>query len=147
MRKNLEDDVFYFCTMIEFVSRKTQNKCSDIITLFSDDDISHELKAAGVNHCLSFEQVCDEWIEQYHITEGNFKNISECKYEVPSVTAIGRVYQRLIFDVMKSDDLIETIKLVYSSFISDEISNYNSNLYYSNPDYLKCSYEEGMLLA
>jgi uncharacterized membrane protein len=63
------------------------------------------------------------------------------------VTAIGRVYQRLIFDVMKSNQLIETIKLVYSSFISDEISNYNSNLYYSNPDYLKCSYEEGMLLA
>ena len=27
-----------------------------------------------------------------------------------------------------------------------EISNFNSNVYYSNPDYIKCSYEAGMLL-
>ena len=38
------------------------------------------------------------------------------------------------------------IKKVYSSFISEEISNFNSNVYYSNPDYIKCSYEAGMLL-
>lgn len=35
---------------------------------------------------------------------------------------------------------------VFSSFISDEISDFNSNIYYSNPDYLKWSYLEGKLL-
>ena len=40
----------------------------------------------------------------------------------------------------------EAIKKVYSSFISDEIANYNSSVYYSNPDYIKCSYEAGYLL-
>ena len=44
------------------------------------------------------------------------------------------------------EDVIEAIKKVYSSFISEEISNFNSNVYYSNPDYIKCSYEAGMLL-
>ena len=44
------------------------------------------------------------------------------------------------------ENVIEAIKKVYSSFISEEISNFNSNVYYSNPDYLKFSYEAGMLL-
>ena len=44
------------------------------------------------------------------------------------------------------ENVIEAIKTVYSSFISEEISNFNSNVYYSNPDYIKCSYEAGMLL-
>lgn len=109
--------------------------------------LKHQLKAAGVNHCLSFEQVCDEWIEEYGIADGTFDNITTCKYEVPSVTSIGRVYQTLIVDVMGLyENIIEAIKKVYSSFISDEISNFNSSVYYSNPDYIRCSYEAGMLL-
>ena len=105
--------------------------------------MKHQLKAAGVNHCLSFEQVCDEWIEkEYGIADGTFDNITTCKYEVPSVTSIGRVYQTLIVDVMGLyENIIEAIKKVYSSFISDEISNFNSSVYYSNPDYIRCSYE------
>lgn len=106
-----------------------------------------EKRTISVNHCLSFEQVCDEWIEDYDISEGKFDNIATCRYTVPSVTSIGRVYQTLILDVMgKSEDVIDVIRKVYSSFISDEISNFNSSVYYSNTDYIKCSYEAGVLL-
>ena len=113
----------------------------------TDEDLLHQLKAASVNHCLSYEQVCDEWIEEYQIAEGNFDNITTCKYSVPTVTSIGRVYQTLILKVMEQDvNVIEAIKNVYNSFISEEISNFNSNIYYSNPDYIKCSYEAGELL-
>ena len=109
--------------------------------------VAHQLKAACVNHCLSFEQVSDEWIEEYEIPEGNFDNITTCRYEVPTVTSIGRVFQTLISDVEGLyQNIIEAIKKVYSSFISDEIANYNSSVYYSNPDYIKCSYEAGYLL-
>ena len=31
---------------------------------------------------------------------------------------------------------------IFNSFISDEISNFNSDLYYQNPDYLEWSYRE-----
>ena len=137
----------------------TVTECYNTCFVISDDDrhfmvdggggntILHQLKAAGVNHCLSFEQVCDEWIEEYGIEEGTFDNISTCKYNVPTVLSIGRVYQTLILNVMELyEDVIEAIKKVYSSFISEEISNFNSNVYYSNPDYIKCSYEAGMLL-
>ena len=44
------------------------------------------------------------------------------------------------------ENVIEAIKKVFGSFISVEISNFNSNVYYINPDYIKCSYEAGMLL-
>ena len=133
MRKWNNDDLFYVCSMIEFVARETHNKTKDIVAKLSDKELAHQLKAAGVNHCLSFEQV--------------FDNISTCKYNVPTVLSIGRVYQTLILNVMELyEDVIEAIKKVYSSFISEEISNFNSNVYYSNPDYIKCSYEAGMLL-
>ncbi len=142
-----KDDVFYVCSMIEFVARKTNNRCRDVVAKMSEKELEQQLKAAGVNHCLSFEQVCDEWIEDYGIPTGNFDNITTCRYNVPTVTSIGRVYQTLIMDVMQLyGSLTETIKKVYNSFISDEISNYNSSVYYSSPDYLKCSYEAGTLL-
>ena len=141
------DDLFYVCSVIEFVARKTNNSPRDVVAKLSDKALEHELRAACVNHCLSFEQVSDEWIEKYDIAEGNFDNIKTCRYNVPTVTSIGRVYQNLIADVLQLyENVVEAIKKVYNSFISDEISNYNSSVYYSNPDYLKCSFEAGMLL-
>ena len=142
-----KDDLFYVCSMIEFVARKTHNRDKDIVSKLSDNALKHQLKAASVNHCLSFEQVSDEWIEEYQITEGNFDNITTCKYSVPTVTSIGRVYQTLILNVMGLyANVVEAIKTVYNSFISEEISDFNSSVYYSNPDYIKCSYEAGELL-
>lgn len=142
-----KDDLFYVCSMIEFVARETHNKVKDIVGKMTDEDLLHQLKAASVNHCLSYEQICDEWIEEYQIAEGNFDNITTCKYNVPTVTSIGRVYQTLILEVMEQDvNVVEAIKNVYNSFISEEISDFNSNVYYSNPDYIKCSYEAGELL-
>ena len=55
---------------------------------------------------------------------------------------------RLILDVKKDDeDIIQVLFNVFLSFISDEISNFNSSVYYSSPEYLKYSYLEGKLLA
>lgn len=48
------------------------------------EGIKKQLLDAGVNHCLSFEQVSDELIEQYHIPTGDFDTITGCKYSIPS---------------------------------------------------------------
>lgn len=59
---------------------------------------------------------------------------------------IGKLYGIMIEDCVKpGEEVQESIKL-FSSFISDEISNFNTDLYYQNPDYLECSYREGRLL-
>ena len=147
MNEKRQDDIYYVCTMIEYVARATNNRCRDIVKKLSKKNIEHQLKVAEVNHCLSYEQVSDEWIEEYGIVVGNFDNVNECKYTVPSVNAIGRVYQQLVIETMEVNEEAQAIIDVFSSFISDEISNFNSNVYYSNPDYLKCSYQEGFLLA
>ena len=122
MRKWNNDDLSYVCSMIEFVARETHNKTKDIVAKLSDKELAHQLKAAGVNHCLSFEQVCDEWIEEYGIEEGTFDNISTCKYNVPTVLSIGRVYQtfELKFEISS------LINELYTFFIASITSSYNS---------------------
>ena len=147
MTDKRKDDIFYVCSLIEYIARETQNHRKDVVAYFHKEDLSRQLRLAEVNHCLSFEQVSDELIEEYNISNGDFDTVAECKYTVPSVTAIGRVYQMLVLAVCKEDNVEQTIIDVFSSFISDEISDFNSNVYYSNPDYLRCSYLDGMLLA
>lgn len=147
MNSKQKDDIYYVCTMIEFVARETNNRRSDVTSRISKKGIEQQLRLAEVNHCLSFEQVADEWIEQYAITKGTFNTVETCRYTVPSVLSIGRVYQQLVLVTLEGKDVAQAIIDVFSSFISDEISNFNTNVYYSNPDYLRCSYEEGRLLA
>lgn len=110
---------------------------------------THQISFHTVNalRCLSFEQVSDELIEDFNIQNGEFDTVSECRYEVPSVISIGMLYQELVLAVMPGEDAAQGIKDIFSSFITDEISDFNSNVYYTNPDYLKCSYLEGEMLA
>ena len=65
---------------------------------------------------------------------------------VPSFLDIGKLYSIMIEDCAKPGDELEELIKIFSSFISDEISNFDSDLYYQNPDYLECSYQEGKLL-
>lgn len=60
MEKKREDNVFYVCTMIEYVARITNNHRKNIILFLTKKGVEHQLKVADVNHCLSFEQVADE---------------------------------------------------------------------------------------
>lgn len=147
MDEKRKDDIFYVCSLIEFIARETRNHRKDIIAYLDKDDLSRQLRLAEVNHSLSFEQVADELIEEYGISNGDFDTVAECKYTVPSITSIGRVYQMLVSAVCTDDNIEQTMIDVFSSFISDEISDFNSNVYYSNPDYLRCSYLDGMMLA
>ncbi len=43
-------------------------------------------------------------------------------------------------------DVIEALQMVYNSFISEKIDDYNSSVYYENPSYLyECFVENKML--
>lgn len=147
MTEKQKDDIYYVCSLIEFIARKTKNHRQDVIRHFSKADVERQLRLAEVNHCLSFEQVADELIEDYGISDGDFDTVKECRYDVPSFLSIGMLYQELVLSTMKNEDAVQGIIDVFSSFISDEISDFNSNVYYTNPDYLRCSYLEGKMLA
>ncbi|MBQ7992798.1 MAG: hypothetical protein IJ252_07200 [Solobacterium sp.] len=145
MNKSTKDAVYYVCALIEQIGRTTKNRRADVIGYFSEKDIERQLKLADINHCLPIEQVSGELIEDYRIQEGSFDTVGECRYQVPSVLSIGRVCQRLIVN-MAENNPAKAVKDVFSSFISDEISDFNSNVYYANPDYLQKSYEANHLL-
>lgn len=63
-------------------------------------------------------------------------NVAACRYTVPDYWTIGEVYERLIEDVTGEDEdeddehLIDHLMEVYTSWIDDAISNYNSDFYY-----------------
>ncbi|WP_053955859.1 hypothetical protein [Inediibacterium massiliense] len=142
-----KNDLFYVCCLIEFIGRKTKNRRLTIVQILGKEELTRQLDIAEVNHCLSFDQVSDEIIEYFNIPEGDFDTVGLCKYNVPSVQAIGKVYQRLIISIIsEQDNLLDVLFKVFDSFISDEISDFNSSVYYSNPEYLKYSYLEGRLL-
>ena len=142
-----DNDLFFTCSLIDYIARKTKNHRQDVIRHFTKSDIERQLRLAEVNHCLSFEQVSDELIEDLNIPDGDFDTAAECRYTVPSATSIGMLYQGLVLSTMKDEDAAQAILDVFSSFITDEISDFNSNVYYTNPDYLRCSYLEGKMLA
>ena len=148
MNETQKNDLFYVCSLIEYVGRKTKNRRSTIIKILGKKELERQLELAEVNHCLSFEEVSDEIIKEFNIKEGDFDSVGLSEYTVPSFQAIGKEYQRLIIDVLSEENnVVDVLYSVFESFISDEISDFNSSVYYSSPEYLKYSYLEGKLLV
>jgi len=147
MSKNEINDLYFLCSLIEFIGRYTKNRNHDIVVQIGKVELLRQLKAASVNHCLTFEEVTDDLIKFSGIKNGDFDSVGNCKHKIPSETSIGKVYRDLILDVKEEEeDLIDVLYEVFTSFISDEISNFNSSAYYENPSYLKHSYLEGYML-
>lgn len=142
MTEKEKDDLFYVCSLIEYVARITKNRRGVVV----EKGIRKQLHDAEVNHCLTFEQVGDEIIEWYRIPEGEFDTITNCKYTIPGFMDIGRLYAIMIEDCAKEGEEVEELMKIFTSFISDEISEFRTGLYYVNPDYLEKSYQEGYLL-
>lgn len=148
MNEKVKNDLLYVCSLIEYLGRKTKNKRAEIVDYLGKRELKRHFELAEVNHSLSFEQVADEIIEELNIKEGQFDSVVDCRYSVPSVTSIGKNYQRLILDLLKpGDDIIDVLINVFHSYISEEISDFNSSVFYSSPEYLKLSYLEGRLLG
>ena len=146
MTQKERNDFFYVCSLIEYIARQTKNRRRVIVEALGKEGIEKQLYDAEVNHCLSFEQVSDEVIERYKIPEGDFDTITECRYEVPSFMDIGKLYSILIEDCAEPEREVDELIKIFSSFISDKISDFQTDIYYQNPSYLECSYQAGYLL-
>lgn len=145
MTEKEENDALYVCCLIEYVSRHTHNTVKYVVEKLGVEGIRKNLEIAEVNHCLSFEQVCDETIEDYNIQMGNFNSEEECKYTVPSFTSIGKVYMRLLED-LNPKDIAQDIYNIFTSFISEAISDFNASIFYESRQYIFESYKAGFLL-
>lgn len=144
MEKN-NNALFFTCSLIEYISRITNNRRSDIVN-YLGSDLKRIYDYADVFHCESIEKVADDFIVRNNITNGEYDNISKCKYAVPDYWDIGEVFERLIEDSCKDEDVISGIVEVYNSWLAEKILNFNSDLYYQSREYIATCFKEGKLL-
>lgn len=135
-RENQKDnDLFFTCSLIEYIARKTKNKRTDIVNALGKTLIKKIYELADIYHSDNIDRVSDDFIYDAGIQEGNFDNVSAAKYAVPSHWDIGKVYKRLILGISKEKnmDTIDALFAAYNSFVSDKIDDYNSSFYYDAP--------------
>lgn len=144
MKKN-NNALFYTCSLIEYMSRKTNNYPKDVID-YLGDDLERIYNYEDVFHCEPIEKVSDEFIKRSGIVNGNHDYISKCKYLIPDYWDIGKVFERLIEDCYDEKDVFKAIREVYNSWMATKIYNFNSDLYYQPRDYLAECYKSGKIL-
>ena len=146
MEKN-NSALFFTCSLIEFIGRTTKCKRYDVLDYLGKKDVARIYKYADVFHCEPIEKVADDFIQRNQIQTGTFDNIASCRYNVPDYWDIGEVFERLIEDIYRKEDVITGIFEVYHSWMAERILNFNSDLYYQSREYIAVCYKEGKILT
>ena len=135
-----DNDLFYVCSLIEYIGREVKQKRKDVVNTMGETIIRRIYNHASVFHCEPIAKVADDFITMCNIATGDFDNVAMCRYNVPDYWDIGEVYKRLIEDVAEGDVINKLIE-VYNSWISDAISNYNTDFFYQPRDYIRECYK------
>ena len=142
------NDLFFTCSLIDYIARKTKNTRACVVNALGKERLEKIYDLADVYHSDSLDRVSDDFIREAGIGTGEFDNVADCGYTIPSHWDIGKVYKRLIKMAAQAENkgVIDTLMEVYNSFISPKIDDYNSSVYYENPSYIFESYREGRML-
>ena len=142
-------DLFYTCRLIEFIGRERKLNRSELVRFMGEKTIRRIYRYADVFHCEPIAKTADDFITNLSIPKGAFDNVASCRYDVPDYWTIGEVYERLIEDISGDDEehIIDRLVEVYTSWISDAISNYNTDFYYQSRQYIHECYKEGTVCA
>lgn len=141
------NNLFYTCSLLEYISRKTFNKLKDVIKKIDKKNIEKIYFLADVYHAENIDKIADELIQKCNIEKGNYDKLSKINYKIPSYFEIGRIYQQLIIKVATNEkDYINTLITVLSSWIINSIDNYNSDFYYKSPEYIYECYKEHKII-
>lgn len=142
------NDVFFTCSLIEYISRTTMNHRCYVAEKLGITNIQKILDLADVYHSDNINRVSCTFINECGIEHGNFDNISMCEYSIPTHWDIGKVYKRLALGLSRERQLSlsESILLAFTSFSSTMIEDFNSSFYYDNPAYILGCAIEGRLL-
>ena len=141
----LANDLFFLCSLIEYIGRKTKNHRNVIVNAIGKNDLQHILDLADIYHNENMDKLTFELIEKHNIKDGVFDNILNARYSIPTHWDIGKVYKRLIIGVSKKENkpFIDALIEVYNSWLSRKIEDFNGSVYYESPEYLFQSYLVG----
>ena len=124
-----DNDLFFTCSLIDYIARKTKNTRMDVVNTLGKKRIEKIYDLADVYHSDNID-------------------VKACGYAIPSHWDIGKVYKRLIKGVADREKtgVIDALFHVYNSFVSAKIDDYNSSMYYENPSYLLECYLENRVI-
>lgn len=142
-----ENDLFFTCSLIEYIARKTKNKRSVVVNALGKTSISKIYDLADIYHSDNIDRVSDDFIKSSGILNGSFDNVAAAKYAVPSHWDIGKVYKRLILGIAreKKIKIVDALFEAYNSFVSDKIDDYNSSFYYDAPQNILNAFLYGVI--
>ena len=141
----IDNSLFYTCSLIEYIGREKKLRRGDVVEKLGPQAVRRIYDHTDVLHSDPIEHVAEVYSDMAGMTEGDFDNVKACKYTVPTYWDIGKVFTRLIEDV-SPDSHIDGVEKVYRSWMTDEISNYNSDLFYQSREYLKECFLAGEIL-
>ena len=141
------NDLFYTCSLIDYIARKTKNRRKDVVDALGESRIAKIYNLADVYHSDNIDRVSDDFIEEAKITEGNFDSVGRTKYALPSHWDIGKVFKRLILGISKETqmEIIQALFSAYHSFVTEKIEDFNSSFYYDAPQNILNAYLTGVL--
>ena len=70
------NDLFYTCSLIEYIGRKTKRSRADVVNSLGKESIYRIYTYADVFHSDIIEKVADEFIEASNIQSGDYDNVS-----------------------------------------------------------------------
>ena len=142
-----ENDLFFTCSLIEYIARKTKNRRAYVANALGKAAISKIYNLADVYHSDNIDCVSDHFIDSAKIADGSFDNVSAAKYAVPSHWDIGKVYKRLVLGIARETgmDIADALLAAYNSFVSDKIDDYNSSFYYEAPGNILNAFLDGKI--
>ena len=142
-----DNDLFFVCSLIEHIARKTKNTKKYVVEKIGRENINKIYELAEVYHSENIEKVSDELIQKCNIENGDYDIVSKCQYRVPTIWELGRIYQSLIKMVNNNEnEYIDTLLEVLTSWIIEKIDNYNSSMYYENPSYIYECYKQNKII-
>lgn len=142
------NNLFFVCSLIEYIARKTKNTKEYIIMKLGKEKINKIYELASIYHSENIDKITDELIVEHKILNGNYDILANIENtNPPTYWDIGKVYKRLIIGLSKNkNEYIDKLIEVLSSWLISKIDNYDSNLYYENPEYIKECYKEGKII-
>lgn len=148
MGENQKDnDLFFTCSLIEYIARKTKNTKKYVVEKLKKENIIKIYELAEVYHSENIEKVSDELIQKCDIKCGNYDVTSGIISRLPTVWELGRIYQSLIIALSKSnEEYIDRLIEVLSSWLIEKIDNYDSSMYYETPSYIYECYIENKII-
>lgn len=130
-----ENDLFFTCSLIEYIARKTKNTRSAVVNKLGRPSIVKIYDLADIYHSDNIDRVSDDFIQAAKLSNGTFDNVTAAHYAIPSYWDIGKVYKRLVLGIAREKNIpvIDALFEAYNSYVSDKIDDYNSSFYYESP--------------